>query len=246
MSIKLVIFILFNFHSMVSNLLNINGHNRDIIPYGMDIEHSVVATNISMEHYKNLSLEDIDGEIWKDIQGYEGLYKVSNFGRIKSSRRQTGYTPTGFIKNKKEKILKGNYFRYVLLSLLKNKKLKSTTIHRLVAIAFIPNTQNKPCVNHINGIRYDNRAENLEWCTNKENTQHALKVLNRKFGGSGGVIESGSNMRRIIQYDLNNKELKQYCCIGTAARSVNGIPTNLCHALRGRTKTAYGFKWKYA
>ena len=84
MSIKLVIFILFNFRSMVSNLLNINGHNRDIIPYGMDIEHSVVATNINMEHYKNLSLENIEGEIWKEVEGYDGYYFISNYARLKS------------------------------------------------------------------------------------------------------------------------------------------------------------------
>lgn len=105
-------------------------------------------------------------EIWKDIEGYEGLYKVSNFGRIKSLIHydvENGY-------KKKEHIINGWINRgYMSVSLSKNKKHKNFYIHRLVAIAFIENKNNKPFINHIDYNPLNNHVNNLEWCTQKEN-----------------------------------------------------------------------------
>jgi hypothetical protein len=108
-------------------------------------------------------------EIWKDIEGYEGLYQVSNLGNVK---RLAGKWV------KKERLIKFKIDRYGYpsYSLSKNKVLKSKTAHRLVAKAFVPNLLNKPAVNHINGIKTDNKVENLEWCTNKENTAHSIEI----------------------------------------------------------------------
>ena len=101
-------------------------------------------------------------EVWKPIKDYEGLYEISNLGRVKS----LNYKRTG-----KEKILKNTVCNdgYLKVGLTKNGKDKVFRIHRLVAEAFIPNPENKPFIDHINTIRDDNRIENLRWCTQKEN-----------------------------------------------------------------------------
>ena len=105
-------------------------------------------------------------EIWKDIPGYEGAYQVSNLGRVKS------------IKFKKERILKGgcNNTGYPIAALCLNGVKRDFLIHRLVTQAFIKNPENKKTVNHINGIKADNRVINLEWNTYKENLTHARKT----------------------------------------------------------------------
>lgn len=116
---------------------------------------------------------DIEFEIWKDITGYEGVYQVSNFGRIKSLGR--------FLKRGESKIFVDEFIMsggstpigYKTVSLTKNKVRKAFSVQRLVAEAFIPNPEGKPEVNHIDGDKLNNNYTNLEWCTRRENLQHA-------------------------------------------------------------------------
>lgn len=133
----------------------------------------------------------MEKETWKLILGYENFYEVSSFGNVRAFDK---YVPTkgGVLKMLRGRILRpGIVSGYPRVLLHKNKVRKNLFVHRLVAQAFISNPENKPCVNHINGNKIDNRAENLEWCTSKENLYHAKNTLGRnmffKKGNTLGV-----------------------------------------------------------
>ena len=146
-------------------------------------------------------------EIWKDIQGFEGLYQVSDHGRVKALERPINHT-FGGKSILKERILKLNTHSegYKCISLRKNGILKTFKVHRLVSIAFIPNPENKCSVNHINGIKSDNIVKNLEWCTRKENMVHAVKTgLHVALSGENhGGSKLNEDQVREIKYGLTD------------------------------------------
>lgn len=113
-------------------------------------------------------------EIWKDIEGYEGLYQVSNLGRVKALKRKIKKSD-GSTQIYRERILKyDKSISYLRIKLCKNGIETKYLIHRLVAETFIDNPDNKPQVNHIDGIKTNNCVQNLEWCTAKENVIHSV------------------------------------------------------------------------
>lgn len=133
-------------------------------------------------------------EVWKDIIGYEGLYQVSNLGRVKSLDRMTNNQYGEYFM--KGRILKNSIIKdkgYCRVSLNNKNGKISKRVHRLVAEAFIPNPENKPEVNHIDGDKQNNRADNLEWCTNKENIEHSIRTGLKKH--CNGCSNSASKFK---------------------------------------------------
>lgn len=141
-------------------------------------------------------------EIFKDVIGYEGLYQVSNLGRVKSLSNN---------KLKKEKILKQNVSNcgYKQVCLSKKNKYKTYTIHKLVANNFLSNNDNKRTVNHINCIKTDNRLENLEWCTTSENTKHAYNNGLINVSKAENHVNSKLTNVQVLEIRAIGRSLKQ-------------------------------------
>ena len=180
-------------------------------------------------------------EIWKPIKDYENLYEISNLGRIRSKDRVV-YQKNRWNDNLSRFLYKGKLLntkieenKYVQVHLCKNNKQKRYLVHRLVAETFIPNPENKEQVNHINCNKNDNRVENLEWTTPKENTQHAIKNNRKKI-----------TTIKINQYDLNGNFIKQWDSMVEVAKKYNTTKQNiwLCCNNKKR-KIACGYIWRY-
>lgn len=184
----------------------------------------------------------MDKEIWKDIPEYEGLYQASTLGKVKSLEKMHWNRFQYFAQ--KERILKPRYDKkgYVVYALFKDGKRKDIKGHRIIAITFLKNESNKPQINHINGIKDDNRVCNLEWCTNQENQIHAFKNgLNKKRYGKENPYS-----KSVLQYDLNNNFIKEYASMADAARELNiKNYSHICSCCRNKRNKAYGYTWKY-
>ncbi len=143
-------------------------------------------------------------EIWKDIEGYEGLYQVSNLGRVKSLGRSfIGKSGRQYLVV--EKLRKVSYADngYLVVGLYRNSRGKTFYVHRLVSSAFLLNSENKGTVNHINGQKDDNRAENLEWATQAENIKHAIdNGLKDSIGERNGISKLTEQQVITIKYGL--------------------------------------------
>lgn len=198
---------------------------------------SFIGVNINKS-----SIKQMDGEEWKNISGYEELYKISNYGRMmsyhidKSGRLMNLYKST-----------KG----YKVVDLRKlGHPPRSMNISRLVALTFIPNPENKPCVNHKDGNKLNDFVKNLDWCTYSENTIHAINndLIIFKRGKDHHAFGKCSKLhprsKPIVSMDRNGNVIGKYESIQLAAKKINGSTGYLCKIIK-ENKTYKGLKWKY-
>lgn len=197
--------------------------------------------------YTITSLGNIEGELWVDINDYQGLYEISNMGRIKVVERHVTRT-NGFPLTIKEQILKQDLHKDggLHVDLRRDGVRYKHKTHRLVAIHFIPNPENKPQVNHKNGQRHDNRVVNLEWCTGSENMKHAFHVLKRENSMCGRVGSLHKASKPVIQMDMQGNHIAEHESARQAALSLGKSQSLIAMAANGRIKTAAGYKWKFA
>lgn len=196
-----------------------------------------------------------DKEIWKDIQGYEGLYQVSNFGRVKSLDRYVN-AKLGSKMMRKGVImtLQTSHKGYNVVMLHKNCKGHQQQVHRLVAIAFIPNPLNKPQVNHMDCNKKNNHISNLEWATQDENMHHASingifsNFNERRLRASRENLLMAINKRKrkINQYTIDGQFIKQYTSIAEAEKETGASNSRIVRCCKGERKSTHGYKWEYA
>lgn len=149
-------------------------------------------------------IQDLENEIWKPVKDFEGIYEVSNMGRVKSLPRK------GSGGRDYPKIMAGGLSNgYHSLTLCNKGKMKISQVHRLVAFAFIPNPENKKEVNHINCVKTDNRLENLEWVTPSENILHGLRngIMNTAKGSQKKNAKFTEEEVRLIKIRLKKGEI---------------------------------------
>ena len=173
---------------------------------------------------ENQIINSVESEVWKPVVGYEGLYEVSNIGRVRS---------INYHKSGKAKVMSPSFntWGYLIVDLRKNNKRHSYAVHRLVAFAFIPNPDNFPEINHKNEIKTDNNVENLEWCTRKYNINYGTAIKRRS--------------KPIVQLDNNGNVVGKWESGLSASRYYKICKSNIYNCLHGKQKTSKGFVWKY-
>ena len=169
-------------------------------------------------------------EIWKDIKGYENIYQISSYGRVKSLKR---ISDCG--RHLPEKILKaGNSHGYKSVTLRKNGASKIHSVHRLVGQTFIENPCNFPCINHKDEDKTNNKVNNLEWCTQKYNANYGTR--NKRFGDKHG--------KKVIQFDLSGNEIRRWISCAEAGRYYGRSRITIADACRKHSKSC-GYLWRY-
>lgn len=200
-----------------------------------DLENKLIM--IQPTNPKWYELADLPNEQWKDIQDYEGLYQVSNYGRVKSLRRNI------ILKEMKSKESSYRYF----LSLAKNGVIKQVKCHRLVAKAFVPNPNQLPEVNHKNPVTSDmcdNRSSNLEWVTHQENMLWRVKCGNQP---KNTFIKNGQSVcnKKVVQLTKDDKFIQVFPSLRIAMKETGLDETCISKVCHKKIKTVGNYKFMF-
>lgn len=196
------------------------------------------------KNHKPVIVDDLDGEVWKDVVGYNGHYQISNKGRIKGLYRMVKCAVKGVSTERVEhggllKLTVTHSFGYYHVSLKLNSKITTFTVHRLVALSFVENTNNLNVVNHLDSNPKNNNSDNLEWTTTKGNARHAVKCGRIKTGNSH------HNSKSVIRYSVSGDKLDEFGSLSVASDITGACRDGISHCLSGKTKSSGGFIWKY-
>lgn len=192
-------------------------------------------------------------ELWKDVKGYEGLYQVSNMGRVRSLDHEAEVTRDciTFVMRKKGKVLSPTRRQHGYVGVMLYGKgghatrgFKTFSVHRLVAEAFVENPNGYDEVNHLDECKTNNRADNLEWCDRKYNTNYGTTQKRRAEKARNNPTRS----RQIVQKDLDGEVIKIWPSMGEIRRQTGYAQANICRCCQGSKSYshAYGYKWEYA
>ena len=178
-------------------------------------------------------------EIWRPVRDFEGLYEVSNLGRVRSVDRWSKYKGSDTIQAyRKGRLLRQFKTKcgYYLVSLSRDGGTRHYSVHRLVAEAFIPNPDNLPEVNHKDENKFNNCADNLEWCTNIYNIHYGTRIYRSL---------TKQHFKPVEQLTLDGRHIEYYQGVSDASRHVGANRCNISRACKGRYKTSYGYRWRY-
>lgn len=191
---------------------------------------------------------------WKPIKDYEGIYEVSNDGKVRSLNKEVNVSNQYGAKAKR--IIKGKMLKkvfngmYYVVGLSNKNKIKQCLVHRLVAEAFIDNPNRYNCVNHIDGNKLNNNVVNLEWCTKEYNTKVAwedglVKIPkgreNKMYGRYG---KNANKSKPIYQFDLNGSFIKKWDSQKDVERELGFRQNCISNCALGRSKSSYGYVWR--
>lgn len=190
----------------------------------------------TMEIYENLSVESLPNEEWRDIIGWEGLYQVSNLGRVKSLPRLHKYVHGEYLS--KERILSprvcGGQREYLSVALYRGKGAVQRKIHRLVAMAFISNPKGYKEVNHIDENKRNNMASNLEWCSRSYNVNYGRRIEK----------QSAHLQKAVLAFTRRGKFVARFKSIKDAAAWAGVDGSNVSRAIK-RDSVSGGYKWRF-
>lgn len=194
--------------------------------------------------YKNTIAQPAIEE-WRDVKGYEGLYQVSNLGNVKALGRDY-YHSNGHALVKhyvKEHIVNGRLRKdgYYDIDLHKDGKLCKKLVHRLVAEAFVPNPNNYRIIHHLDCNKANEKADNLMWCTQSFNVQHAYDFEGKQQAKG----EECTSSKKVIQTDLNGNILNVWPSLSTVKEKLGYNPSTLAGCANGHNRSAYGCLWVY-
>lgn len=188
-------------------------------------------------------------ETWKPVVGYEGLYEVSDLGRVRSLDREivTERGGTPFRYRMKGQIIVPHERRHGYLAVClygkesKNGRFRQASVHRMVAEAFLPNPNGYSEVNHLDENKQNNVLSNLEWCNHKQNCHHGTAIERR-----AEKFRNGPKSKAVDQLDLNGNYIRTFPSMAEAKRQMGYEQSAICYAIKGKFSQAYGYKWRYA